>query len=151
MIHELTSWPTSLVGYSTEVQPGDWVLIKGHVLALPLVYATLEKVLRAGGRPTVQLYTDEMDELLARHASDEILEWLSPADEAMMEGLDVRISCRAVSNTRSLTNFPRDHKLTFGQTHPKIQRRVMQRTAEGNHRWVGTQFPCPRLRAGEPT
>ncbi len=132
-----------LVGYSTRVQPGDWVLIKGHVLALPLVHATLEKVLRAGGRPTVQLYTDEMDELLARHASDEILDWLSPADEAMMEGLDVRIGIRAVSNTRSLTNFARDHKPFFGQTHPKIQRSVMQRTAAGNHRWVGTQFPCP--------
>lgn len=132
----------TLVRYSVDIQPGEWTLIKSHVIALPLVHAVLEEVLKAGGRPTVQLYDDALDEIALRTATDEQLDWLSPADEVAMQQLDARIVIRAVANTRSLTNLSREHKPPFGQTHPRILRAVMQRTAEGTHKWVGTQFPC---------
>ena len=40
-----------LVKYSTEVRPGDEVAIISDPVAMPLVEATFEAVLRAGGHP----------------------------------------------------------------------------------------------------
>ena len=37
-----------LVHYCTSVQPGDWVLVRGHVAALPLVEATVAAVVDGG-------------------------------------------------------------------------------------------------------
>ena len=48
-----------LVNYSTAIQAGDWVLIRGHVLALPLVEQVVRQVVRAGGNPTIELDADD--------------------------------------------------------------------------------------------
>ena len=36
----------TLVNYCTAVKPGDWVLVSGHILALPLVEETVRHVVR---------------------------------------------------------------------------------------------------------
>ena len=40
-----------LVNYSVKVQPKEWVLISGHMVAEPLVSEVLRAVLEAGGGP----------------------------------------------------------------------------------------------------
>jgi aminopeptidase len=47
-----------LVNYSVETRKGDWVLVRGHVLALPLVEQVVKQVALAGGNPTVLLESD---------------------------------------------------------------------------------------------
>ena len=44
----------TLVNYSVEVKPGDWVLVSGHVLALPLAWDR-EKEARSAGLRTFPL------------------------------------------------------------------------------------------------
>ena len=63
----------TLVNYCTSVRPGDWVLVRSHVAALPLAEQVLEQVAKAGGNPTVQLYSEDLDEPFLRHASLEQL------------------------------------------------------------------------------
>src|SRR5262245_56078319 len=92
-----------LVNYCTSVKPGDWVLVRGHVLALPLVEAVIQHVTRAGGNPTVLLNTEELDESFLREANEAQLTWDSPLDGIMADQLDVRIVIQAASNTRALT------------------------------------------------
>ena len=76
-----------LVNYSVAVRPGDWVVINGHVLALPLVNEVVRLVLRAGGNPTVQLSADEIEETILRESSEAQLAWISPlTTESMPEG-----------------------------------------------------------------
>lgn len=72
----------TLVNYCTSVRPGDWVLVRSHVAALPLAEQVMEQVAKAGGNPTVQLYSEDLDEPLLRHASLEQLAWVSPLDRS---------------------------------------------------------------------
>lgn len=133
----------TLVHYCTSVRPGDWVLVRGHIAALPLVEQVVQQVAKAGGNPTIQLISEELDEPFLRHASTEQLSWVSPLDEIMAEKLDVRIVISAASNTRSLTGIDPHRQQIFQSARRKYQQLFMQRSAEGTHRWVGTLYPCP--------
>lgn len=132
-----------LVHYSTNVQPGDWVLVNGDVLAMPLIHEVVKQVVRAGGRPTVLLTSDELNELFLREADPDQLAWLSPLDELMAAKLDVRIVIRAASNTRALTGLDPSRQQTYQNARRPLSQAYMDRTAAGEHRWVGTLFPCP--------
>jgi aminopeptidase len=131
-----------LVNYCTAVQPGDWVLVSGHVTAVPLVQEVIAAVLDAGGHPTVRLEADEIPEAILRHANDEQLAWTSQLDEIMADKLDVRIAVRGASNTRSLSGIPPERQQIYQNARRKYMQKFMQRTADGDHRWTVTIFPC---------
>jgi aminopeptidase len=133
----------TLVHYCTAVQLGNWVLVRGHVGALPLVEETLRQVARAGGNPTVLLEADTLPEILLREASEAQLGWISPLDELMAERLDVLIGIQAASNTRILTGVDPARQQVQERARRRILNTYMERSAAGAHRWVGTLFPCP--------
>jgi aminopeptidase len=132
-----------LVNYSTEVKLGDWVLVRGHIAAMPLIEETLRQVVRAGGNPTLILESDELSEIVLAEANPEQLSWVSPLDEVMAEKVDVRIGIHAASNTRSLTSIDSKRQQLFQSARRKFARRYMERSAAGEHRWVLTNYPCP--------
>ena len=133
----------TLVNYSVNVQPGEWVLVRGHVVALPLLEEVVKHVVRAGGNPSVHLFSDRIDEIILNEANDEQLAWTAPTDNLIGEKVDVRIVVMGAENTRTLSGVdPRQQQLQQ-QANSKIREAFMRRTAEGTHRWVGTLFPCP--------
>lgn len=132
-----------LVNYCTEVKPGDWVLLRGHVVAMPLIEATLREVVRAGGNPTLQLENDELTEIVLREANTEQLSWVSPLDAIKAEQADVRIGIHAASNTRALTGIDPKRQQLYQSARRKFARTFMERSAAGQHRWVLTNYPCP--------
>ncbi len=134
-----------LVNYSVAVQPGDWVLITGHVGAMAVAEEVVRAVAEAGGNPTVNLRADGLDAVWVRSASEEQLGWSSPLDELMAEKLDVRIVLIAPENTRSLSGVDPARQQIFERTRRKYQATYMKRTADGTHRWVGANVPCLAL------
>ncbi|MEM8532516.1 MAG: aminopeptidase [Chloroflexota bacterium] len=132
-----------LVGYSVAVQPNDWVLINGHVLALPLVEEVVRQVLQAGGYPTVLLNTDEISEIMLREGNESQLQWISPSEQTAYEQMDVSIGIRAASNTRGFTSIDPQQIQRAQNSRRTLQQTIMQRSADGKLRWVGTQYPCP--------
>jgi aminopeptidase len=132
-----------LVNYSAAVQPGDWVIIYGHVLALPLVNEVLSGVLRAGGHPSVLLSADELDETRLRDSSDAQLEWIAQTEQIINERADVTINLRAAGNTRALTGIDPGKQRTMLNARRELTRNRMRRSANGSLRWTLTQFPCP--------
>ena len=133
----------TLVNYSIGVKPGDWVLVTGHVLAMPLVVEVIEQVVKAGGNPTTLLNNEAMQEAFMLHANDDQLQWISPLENMMYDELDALISLRATENTRALTNIdPRKDQLR-GQARRELSAKMMERSAVGDIRWVLTQYPCP--------
>ena len=139
----ITKLADTLVNYCTSVKPGDWVWVRGHVLALPLVEEVVRAATRAGGNPTVTLFSEELDEAFLEQANDAQLNWVAPIDDIMAEKVDARIVISAASNTRALNGIePRKQQLQQNARR-KMSQTFMQRSAAGTHRWVGTQFPCP--------
>ncbi len=134
-----------LVNYSIQVQTGDWVLVQGDVLALPLIEEVVAQALRAGGNPTVVMNTDQLQEIRLRESSETQLAWISPAEELLVDRMDARIAIRAPSNTRFLSGIdPQKQKLQY-QARRKLMKKIFTRSSEGSLRWVGTQYPCPAL------
>ncbi len=132
-----------LVNYSIGVQPGNWVLINGDVNGLPLVNAVVEKVLRAGGNPTVFLGSDDIQEIILREANEDQLQWIAPIEKPMMEQIDAMIAVRASNNTRGLTGVDPSKQRTRQNSRRELMQTYMQRSAEGSLRWTVTQYPCP--------
>lgn len=116
-----------LVNYSVEVRPGDWVLVRGHVLALPLVEQVVKQVTLAGGNPTVQLESDETEDALLQAASDEQLRWVSPLDELMAARL-----------TRASSSAPRATPVPSPMLRPIASKSTKMR---------GANFPQPTCAA----
>ena len=133
----------TLVNYSVCVKPGDWVLINGHVLALPLVEELTRCVLQAGGNPSIHLFSDELQEITFTESSDEQLQWISPLEQISSESADVTIGISAANNTRALSHIDPRRQQLRQNAHRSRMETFMRRSAEGSLRWVGTQFPCP--------
>ncbi|GAB4528967.1 MAG: aminopeptidase [Anaerolineales bacterium] len=131
-----------LVNYSVAIQPGDWVLVRGGIPALPLLTEVVRFVTRAGGHATVQLSHDAFTEAFLKEASDAQLEWVSPVERLMLNEVDALISVRAVENTRALSGIDPAKQRAAQIARRELMETYMRRSAEGSLRWVGTQFPC---------
>jgi aminopeptidase len=130
-----------LVGYSTEVQPGDVVAIDGEVGAEPLLRAVYEEVLKAGGNPILNVALDGLAAAYYGHASDEQLRWISPVTKWMVEHADVRIGIGASANTRELSAVPPERQALRQSAVGPVLAQMMDRSAKGEFRWCYTLFP----------
>lgn len=131
-----------LVQYSTRVAPGDLVRISGPPVARPLVVALYRAVLRAGGHPFVAMVPDECAEIKLEEGNDEQLRFEDPLDLQMVEQIDVSLGIWGQDNTKALTNIPPQRQALVSQARRKYLNRFLERAAQGELRWVGTQFPC---------
>ncbi len=132
-----------LVNYSVKIKPGDWVLVRGHVLSEPLVAEVVRNIVKAGGHPTVQMSSDDIEEAYLREASEDQLQWVSPVNTMLYEQADVLMALRATSNTRALTGIDPNKERIRAVAHRGLTETYMRRSAAKELRWVGTQFPCP--------
>lgn len=132
-----------LVNYSVKVQPGEWVMVSGDVHAMPLVIEVVRHVYRAGGNVTTFLSSDDL--MLARleESNEDQLKWRSPMEAIMMEQVKASINVRATDNTRALTGVDPNKQRISQLARRDMMETFMRRSAEGDLRWVLTQFPCP--------
>ncbi|EQD48828.1 aminopeptidase protein, partial [mine drainage metagenome] len=130
-----------LVGYSAGVKPGDLCRITGESVGLPLLEAIYEQVLKAGGHPFVSMLSDAMEEAFYRVSGEAQLQYVSPISTFVVETIDVSIGIWADENTKSMSNVDPKKQAAAAQARKPISRRFLERAAQGQLRWVGTQFP----------
>jgi len=130
-----------LVDYSVAVQPGDKVLIRGETIAEPLLKSVYARVLQAGGHPLMMVSLPGVDEVLFRYASAEQLQVVPEPVRLMMETYDAQISIRAAANTKALSGIDPARIVLAQQGRKDLMRIMMERSAAGELRWVGTIFP----------
>jgi aminopeptidase len=137
----ITALAQILVHHSTRVKQGDVCTIEGESAAEPLLQATYEEVLKAGGNPIVQMGMEGQSVAYFEHASDAQLEWISPVAEWAVENADVRIAVMATQNTRALSQVPPERQAMRQAATQGLMKRAMERSAEGSYRWALTLFP----------
>ena len=132
-----------LVGYSTEVQPGDTVRIESYdTSALPVMRETYAAALRAGGHPTANLVLEEADETLYKEGRDHQLDWVYPDQAWNLEHGDVWIVFDAVTNTKRLSNVDPERLSRRLTARRPLQSLYLERSARGEFRWVICGSPC---------
>lgn len=136
-----------LVCYSTKVKRGDIVCIAAEPVSMPLVEATYEAVIRAGGHPFWLPKSESLQEILLRDGSDEQLEHVSPIEMHRVRTIDVHIGFWAEQNTKFLSSVD-PKRVAQNQAARKPTFKVfMERAAltaagkPGGIRWVGTLYP----------
>lgn len=130
-----------LVGYSTNVQPGEWVGILGNVDALPILRDIYEAVIDAGAHPSLIVDDDYMHRYLLRVASDAQLAWIDPLMQRYVEEADVYIRATAQTNTRSMTTIDAARLQQYRAAQATILQTRLRRAAANEFRWVGTLYP----------
>lgn len=130
-----------LVHYSSELKQGDLVCISGDPIGMPLIEAVFEEVLKSGGHPFWLPRSEVLEDLFLELASDEQLDYLSPLRMHHVETIDVHINLWADLNTRSQSRIDPARQARMSKTNEPYFERFLERTAHGDLRWVGTQYP----------
>ncbi|MBY0313200.1 MAG: aminopeptidase [Phycisphaerales bacterium] len=134
-----------LVRYSTKVKKGDLVCVTSDPVAMPLVEATFEAVLRAGGNPFYVPRSESLQEILLSQGSQEQIQYCSPIDLHRVEKIDVQIGFWAEVNTKYLSTVDPKRVASHQAARKPWFKVFMERAAKshepGGLRWVGTQYP----------
>lgn len=130
-----------IVRYSTRIKPGDLVAIVSEAVAMPLIEATTEAVLRAGGHPFWSPRSESLTEIMLTHGSEEQLRYVSPVERHRMESIDVQISFWAQVNTRYLGKIDPKRAAMQQAARRPLLKLFMDRTSRKEMRWSGTLFP----------
>lgn len=127
--------------YSTEIKEGDLVALFTVPEAQPLALAIYEKVLQRGARPMFAMVPNEAQEIMLKTASDDVLSTPDPLQQWLMENADVRMSVRATTNSRALTNIDPSRMQLAAKGRGPIMKTFMERQSSGALRWCVTIFP----------
>jgi aminopeptidase len=130
-----------LVSYSVKIQKGEIVLVKGEILAAPILAEIYKEVLLAGGHPILEIVSDDVKENLYKYGSKEQLGWISPHKKWEAKNLDAMIYVRAEENTRSLSNVDPDKQRMVAVAATEINEIFYGRAATGDIKWVLTRIP----------
>lgn len=136
-----------IVRYSTRVKPGDLVAIISEPDAMPLIAATYEAVIRAGGHPYWWPRSETLDEIRLSYGSDEQLKYLNPVAVEQGEKIDVHIGFWADQNTKYLSGIDPQRVAMAQAARRPLSKRFLERAAigmegkPGGLRWCGTLYP----------
>ena len=130
-----------IVRYSTKVKKGDLVAIAADPVSMPMIEATYEAVLKAGGHPFWSMRNSTFADLLFEHGTEEQLKFLNPIDMYLTETIDVNIGLWADVNTKSLSRVDSKKLAMKRVANGPIMDKFLKRAADGELRWCGTLFP----------
>jgi aminopeptidase len=130
-----------LVDYSVNVQPGEFVLLRGSPEGAPLILAVYQRVLERGGFPTLRIGLDDTEEIFFKYASDKQLDFVSEVDRQLIEQIDVNIGIWTETNTKALTNVDPAKQARFSAARRSLNERFMERAAKKELKWTGTAYP----------
>jgi aminopeptidase len=132
-----------LIHYSTEVKPGERVLIRSTSPAgEPLCQALYAEALRAGGLPSVYLHMSQEDPLaLGATENLEQLGYVNPMLKLMYDEAEVIIRIEASENMRDRSRYPLDQQRARAAAHNALIQVQMRREAAKELRRCTTQFP----------
>lgn len=131
-----------LCRYSLQLKPRDVVAIRSNVVAAPLIRECYREALRCGAFVVTDLRMDSLDEIFYAEANDEQLRWVSPFARYKLQRIDASLGIWADENTRALTNVDPKRLAAAAAARRPLTKIFMDRSARGELRWVGTQWPC---------
>ncbi len=126
-----------LIRYSTEIKPGEKVLIEYEgACCLPLVKALIRDTYAAGGWPYVTIRDSRVIRELAMHCSEEQLEYQAEYILQQNRGMDAYIGIRAFDNISELSDVPTEQM--------NLYQRIMRRASSyliDHTKWAVLKYP----------
>ena len=130
-----------LVDYSTNVNAGELVQIRGSTATEPLLLALYERCLKKGAHALLQATPPHAEVLFYRHASDQHLEFVWESDRWLAEHIDVSLRVLGDVNTRQLSHADPSRQAAVARARRPLSDTFFKRTAEGTLRWSLSLYP----------
>ena len=130
-----------LVHYSTDVQPGQRVLIHGEWGGEPLLAAVFRECLASGAYPFVVPYPSDYFDSVFRYGKPEQFPYLIEPFRNLVATYDVRIRILGEENTREASQFNPEVVSKFYAESGKMTNLMLEREAKGEMKWVLSLFP----------
>jgi len=130
-----------LTDYCIAVEPGDKIILRGTALSLPLVRETYRAIIAGGGHPFVLWEEEDFNEILLKEGNDDQLQFIPEPRRLAYETYDGMIGIQGAKNTRILSGVPPKRQQMHQAAAHGLFRTVLERSAAGSFRWVGTLYP----------
>ncbi|GIK39743.1 MAG: aminopeptidase [Chloroflexota bacterium] len=132
-----------IINYSTAVQPGERVLLRGtSPAAEPLIQALYQAALRAGGQAFTYIHLGDEDSLaIEATANPDLLAAVNPMLKLMYETCQVIVRVDASENPRALSSYPPERQRARLRAGAAVMNIQMEREGNGTLRRCTTQFP----------
>ncbi|WP_040949570.1 aminopeptidase [Gorillibacterium massiliense] len=127
-----------LVNYSTEVQPGENVLVEATNVEKALVNEIVKAVHKAGGHPFVTLRDTSVTRQLLMNATDEQLKIWADFDKNTMDQMQAFIGISSRDNIYELSDVPTDRMNAYQSLY---SHKVHSNTRVKNTKWVVLRYP----------
>lgn len=132
-----------LIDHSTQLQPGDNVLIEAFDLPDPsLVCCLVEKAHDRGAIPIVHWKNNTIVRSLLQHGDGASFKLLGDLEAHTMERMDAYIGIRGTANSNELSDVP-SHQMKLYQEH--CWHRVHHALRVPKTRWVVLRYPTPSM------
>lgn len=128
----------NLVRYSTNVKPGEKVLIEVNGEAKELTVALIQEVYAAGGLPFVSIKQEEIKEALLAGATEQQLELMAKYEAERMRDMDAYIGIRAGENSFAMADLPQEKVDMFNRL---VQQPVHMEIRVPHTKWVILRWP----------
>jgi aminopeptidase len=128
------------VHYSVAVKPKENVVIRGSVVAAPLLAELFKECLLANAYPFL-LPSLQVDYVFYKLAKNHQLTHVSPFLKFAFENMDVEIGIFCDPNPKRLTNIDPSVIRTNQASMSGLMEIFMKRFSEGSFRWTGLPYP----------
>ncbi|MFQ5491304.1 MAG: aminopeptidase [Phycisphaerae bacterium] len=138
----MTQLADVLINYSTEMKPGETILIEAYDAPTEMVTELIKMAHKAGARPVVTLKQYAVMRALFNAASKEQMQLIAEVEAARMKQVQAYIGLRASHNVAELSDVP-DEKMKLYQElwwHPVHSEIRVRKT-----RWVVLRYPLPSM------
>jgi aminopeptidase len=131
-----------LVGYSTQVQPGDRVLIETYDVPDDVTTALVKRVVEAGGLPFVTVKRNAVLRALYQSATEEQMQLTAQWEQERMAEMNAYIGVRGAANISEFSDVPDERMKLFRSLwwHP-----VHSETRVKKTNWVVLRWPSPSM------
>ncbi len=140
-------WAETLTRYCLYVQPGETVAVYATTLAMPLVEAVYQEILRAGGYPLLRISLPDLsvspaaNEVLLKEGTEEQLTFVSPLDDWLAEHVHARLRISSEANVCALANVDPARQALAQRADGRLRRRYSEREQQGTFKWCSTLYP----------
>lgn len=130
----------TLLAYSNQVEAGQHVLIKGHLIAKPLIKELIKETYRLGAYPHIEILDDELGREVALGNTETRMEKVTEWNLAKYEGIDAFVSVYAEENDSEYSEVPSEIKIMQARVGKPVSNLIVK-----NKEWVLLNYPTPAL------
>lgn len=132
----------NLIRYSTDLRPGEKILIEMYDDALPLAQALVEEAYGAGGVPFLSLKSNRLQRRLLKSATQEQMQASARWESERMREMQAYIGVRASENISEMSDVPAEKMKLYQQLWLKP---VHSEIRVKNTKWCVLRWPNPSM------